>query len=102
MQRGDIAVTEEYFRVGANTAIVQQRQQSSASVTAPQAPDRLHAPVLEHSHEISRSVSVAAGQKAPTLPNIGCEPNAKSQAFKSLHRPLEHFGVRRSTGRGDD
>jgi hypothetical protein len=86
MQRRDVAVADEDFRVGADAPVIEPREQSPRAVAAADANDGFDLAVGEHLHQVAGAVAVAAGQEAPAVADLRGQFGFKAEA---LERPVQ-------------
>src|SRR3954453_22558457 len=102
MQRSDIAIANEYFRMLTNRLVIEQRKQARGAIPTSNANNRVDLWIRERLHQVGSPVSIGARKKAPPFAEIGAKLCAKPEGLQGSHRTIDRFWIRRSTGRGDN
>ena len=102
MERCNVAVADEDFRICADGPVIQESHESGTAVAAAHAKNRVYFAVGEHPHEVARAFTVRAGQKTPALADVGSEFDFEPEVFKDFDGAVYRLRVRWRAGRRDE
>ena len=98
---GDVAITDKYFWVPADDAVVQQRQNPVATVTSPRTDNGLDRRVLKHLHDISGPFCGRSGTLVFFQTSAFSEHDVIAHVFQDTDATLHTFRLQPVSGIND-
>ena len=102
MERGDIAVAQEDFRIAADEIEIDKRQHLRAAIATAQAEDGADLGVGKQGVEVFSAFAGGTGKVAVTCADVGGELEFQAEEFAEPASENEFVGVRDVAGGGDE